>query len=49
MMIWETCVKGHDLTAEDAWLYRASGIRECRQCVLEDKSRKRHRIKFDLA
>lgn len=33
-MLFTTCIKGHDLTRPDAYVYKDSGLRECRQCVL---------------
>jgi hypothetical protein len=34
MTIWQTCVNGHDLESEGAWLYRLGGARTCRQCAI---------------
>lgn len=40
-----TCIKGHDLTNQGAFLYDARGHRICRECAVEQKkssgSRKR--------
>lgn len=33
-MLFATCINGHDLTKSDAYVYKDSGLRECRQCVL---------------
>ena len=43
-MTWQTCPKGHDLTIEDAWLYGASGNRECRECALARNPNRSKRI-----
>lgn len=42
-MVWRTCVRGHDLTGDDAWIYSTSGLRECRRCVYERSTRKAKR------
>lgn len=46
-MIWKECSKGHDLTVEDAWIYRSSGMRDCRQCVTPN-SKKRGKFRFEM-
>jgi hypothetical protein len=33
-MLFSTCINGHDLTQTDAYVYKDSGLRECRQCVM---------------
>lgn len=33
-MLFSSCINGHDLTQPDAYVYKDSGLRECRQCVL---------------
>lgn len=32
---FDTCNKGHDLTAPNAFLYDSGGRRSCRSCALE--------------
>lgn len=45
MTIWQTCVNGHDLEAESAWLYRLGGVRACRQCaIIATKPKKNTRL-----
>lgn len=36
-----TCPVGHDLTAPSAYLYRNSGQRECRECVMKSSGKKK--------
>jgi hypothetical protein len=45
---WETCAKGHDLTAENAWLYRSNNHRECRQCAQNITKPQKRRGNFSL-
>lgn len=40
MGLFSTCIKGHDLTGTDAYVYRGSGLRECRSCVQLQKKKK---------
>jgi len=39
-MLFSTCINGHDLTQTDAYVYKDSGLRECRQCVMEKTKRR---------
>jgi hypothetical protein len=46
---WTECIKGHDLTTPDAYIYRNGGSRECRACAydkLTDAQKKRFRGEF---
>jgi hypothetical protein len=45
---WKTCSKGHDLTAENAWLYRSSNQRECRLCAQNITKPQKRRGNFSL-
>lgn len=33
MIVFLQCAAGHDLTAEDAFIYRSNGSRDCRLCA----------------
>jgi hypothetical protein len=47
--MFATCQKGHDLTAENAYLYTASGLRECRLCAIDHgKGKPKRKIRFEL-
>lgn len=44
-----TCAQGHDLTVEDAYLYSANGVRECRLCATANGTMKaKKRVRFDM-
>ena len=38
--LFATCLKGHDLTVPDAFIYTQAGFRSCRQCTEIKKPRK---------
>ena len=43
----QVCANGHDLTAEDAFIYSSTGLRSCRQCL--QAVRKKPKFKNDIA
>lgn len=44
MTVFSTCVNGHDLTEEGAYIYRNGGLRECRECFIQSKVKKKRSI-----
>ena len=45
---WKTCAKGHDLTDENAWLYRSNNHRECRLCAQNITKPRKRKGNFSL-
>lgn len=41
MNVFSKCGEGHDLTGEDAFIYRNGGQRECRECAIRKKPGKK--------
>lgn len=44
MTVFGTCEAGHDLTKPDAFIYRNGGNRECRQCFIQSRVKKKKGI-----
>lgn len=38
--MWHKCSNGHDLTANNAYVYRNDGKRECRECAIPPKQKR---------
>ena len=47
MQVDQQCANGHDLTVPHAFVFSASGLRSCRQCL--QAVRKRPKFKNDIA
>ena len=43
--MFTTCANGHDLTVDNAFIYKSNGSRECRECNPKvQKTRRKQRL-----